>query len=310
MLKVGLVGAGGWGKNHARVLSELGALAAICDVDITRAEEFGRKYNVPYYTSIDEMLSKEKIEVAHVCTPTTTHYSVSKKLLESGLHVFIEKPIAASVKEGMEIASLAEEKKRLVGVGYIERFNPAVIHLKEMIVQKQLGELLVAEFYRENRWAGVKDVGILLDTSVHDIDTARYIFSEEPYQVFCRTGKVLGEHDDFAVLMLSFKRSRTAILVTNWVTPKKERRLSAILTQGVVRLDFITREVKVDTDAGAETFQHQSQEPLKLEISSFLEAVSSGKKPAVDARDAIKTSIIAEAAAYSSRKGLPVNVEL
>jgi len=111
MLKVGLVGAGGWGKNHARVLSELGALAAICDVDITRAEEFGRKYNVPYYTSIDEMLSKEKIEVAHVCTPTTTHYSVSKKLLESGLHVFIEKPIAASVKEGMEIASLAEERR-------------------------------------------------------------------------------------------------------------------------------------------------------------------------------------------------------
>ncbi|MEM3637470.1 MAG: Gfo/Idh/MocA family oxidoreductase [Conexivisphaerales archaeon] len=310
MLRVGLVGVGGWGKNHARVLSELGALACVCDVDSAKAEEYGKKYNVPYYTSVDDMVSREKISVAHVCTPTTTHYKVSKKLLEAGLHVFIEKPIAASVKEGTEIAELAEKMKRLVGVGYIERFNPAVIHLKKIITQREVGDLLVAEFYRENRWAGVKDVGILLDTSVHDIDTARYIFSEEPYQVFCRTGKVIEPHDDFAVMMLSFKRSRTAILVTNWVTPKKERRLSAILTQGVVRLDFVTREVKVDTDSGSATYQHQSEEPLKLEISSFIEAVESGKKPAVDARDAIKTSAIAEAAAYSSRKGMPVNLEL
>lgn len=310
MVRIGLVGVGGWGKNHARVLHELGALAAICDLDAARAEEFGKMYNVPYYTSLDEMLSKEKMEAAHVCTPTTTHYSVAKKLLEAGMHIFVEKPLAASVKEGMEISKLAEDRRRIVAVGYIERFNPAVEKLKQIVTKKDLGELLVAEFHRENRWAGVKDVGILLDTSVHDIDTARYIFSEEPYQVFCRTGRVLGPHDDFAVIMLSFKGSRTAILVTNWVTPKKERRLSAILTQGVVRLDFVLREVRVDTDYGTETYQFQSQEPLMIEISSFIDAVKNNKRPVVDAKDAVKTSIIAEAAAYSSKKGLPVNIEL
>lgn len=310
MLKVGLVGVGGWGKNHARVLSELGVLSAICDKDKERAERYAMTYSVPYYTSIDEMLSSEKLDVANICTPTTTHYSVAKKLLEAGLHLFIEKPIAATVKEGMEIAEIAKRTKKIVGVGYIERFNPAVIRFKEMLVKGELGELLVAEFYRENRWQGVKDVGILLDTTVHDIDTARYIFAEEPIQVFCRTGNVLGPHSDFAVLMLGFKDHRTAILITNWVTPKKERRLSAILTQAVVRLDFVTREVKVDTDTGTVTHVYESQEPLKLEISSFLEAVSKGSKPVVDAKEAIKTSIIAEAAEYSSKKGMPVSLEL
>jgi UDP-N-acetylglucosamine 3-dehydrogenase len=310
MLKVGLVGVGGWGKNHARVLSELGVLAAICDKDLSRAMSFSKLYGVPAYGSVEDMIRSQQLHIADVCTPTTTHRQVAGILLESGIHVFIEKPLASTVQEGREIAELAKRKGLTVGVGYIERFNPAVAQLKKLVTEGSLGELLVAEFYRENRWSGVKDVGIIKDTSVHDIDTARHIFEEEPLQVFCRTGRILGPYEDFAVMMLGFKGHRTAILLTNWVTPKRERRLSAIFASGVVRLDFLTREVRVDTESGTESRMYESQEPLKLEISSFLRAVESGERPVVDAQDAIKTSMIAEAAVYSSSSGLPVNIQL
>ncbi|MDG6933549.1 MAG: Gfo/Idh/MocA family oxidoreductase [Nitrososphaerota archaeon] len=310
MVRVGLVGVGGWGKNHARVLSELGALAAVCDMDIAKAEFFAKKYGVKAYDSTDKMLASEKIDVANICTPTTTHFSIAKQLLEYGLDIFVEKPLAATVEEGRKLVSLSEERKRIVGVGYIERFNPAVARLKQIVSESSLGELILAEFYRENRWGGVKDVGILSDTTVHDIDTARYIFGEEPQQVFCRTGSVMGPHEDFAVVMLGFKRHRTAILMTNWVTPRKERRLSAVFTSGVVTLDFVAQQLRIDKESVTEIPRFQTQEPLLLELKSFLDSVQNRSRPLVDAQEALGTSLIAEAAIYSSKKGLPVSLQV
>jgi UDP-N-acetylglucosamine 3-dehydrogenase len=310
MVRVALVGVGGWGKNHARVLSELGVLCAICDKDLQRAEQYAKKYSVPAYDDVEKLLSSETVQVANVCTPTTTHYDITKQLLEHGLDVFVEKPLAATVEEGRKIAEIAEQRKRIVGVGYIERFNPAVARLKKIVSESTLGELILAEFYRENRWGGVKDVGILRDTTVHDIDTARYIFGEEPVQVFCRTGSVMGPHEDFAVVMLGFKKHRTAILTTNWVTPRKERRLSAVFTSGVVSLDFVAQQVRIEKEDVTEIPRFQTQEPLLLELKSFIESVEKRVKPLVDAREALGTSIIAEAAAYSSKKGLPVALQI
>ncbi|MEM0287836.1 MAG: Gfo/Idh/MocA family oxidoreductase [Nitrososphaerota archaeon] len=310
MISVGLVGVGGWGKNHARVLYELGALGAICDTDRARADTYARKYGAKAYYDIESMISSANIQAVHICTPTKTHAEISKRLLEAGLDVFIEKPLADSVAKGKEIADFAAEKRRIVAVGYIERFNPSVMYLKELLQHQKLGSLLLAEFHRENRWNGIKDVGILLDTAVHDIDTARYIFAEEPIQVFARTGKVMGNYEDFAVIMLGFKDHRTAIITTNWVTPRKERKLTAVFTEGVVRIDFIQQEVRIDNALGSTIPYMETKEPLMLEINHFLDCVQKRSKPAVDAYDALKTSIIAEAASYSSAKGLPISLNV
>jgi UDP-N-acetylglucosamine 3-dehydrogenase len=310
MPSVGLVGVGGWGKNHARVLGELGVLKAVCDIDKAKAESAAKGYGATAFATVDEMLSNVKLDAVHVCTPTVTHAEVAKKLLESGLHVFVEKPLAATVAEGEMLATLADQKKRLLAVGFIERFNPAVAFLKDLVSKGEMGELLLAEFHRESRWGGIKDVGILKDTTVHDIDTARWIFDEEPVQVFARTGRVRGDFEDFAVVVLGFKGHRSAILTSNWVTPKKERNLEAVFTEGVVTLNFVTQEVRIDSERGTEIPRLQAQEPLSAEIKSFLECVEKGGKPRVDGWDAIKTSKIAEAASYSSEKGLPIFLQL
>jgi UDP-N-acetylglucosamine 3-dehydrogenase len=310
MTNVGLVGAGGWGKNHARVLGELGVLRAVCDIDYSRAQLHAKKYGANAYSSIEEMLSREDLDAAHVCTPTVTHAQVAKRLLESGLHVLVEKPLATTTEEGEMLANLAEEKGALLAVGFIERFNPAVSYLKELVSQKRMGELLLAEFHRESRWGGIKDVGVVKDTAVHDIDTARWIFAEEPRQVYARTGRVMGEFEDFAVIVLGFGGHRSAILTANWVTPKKERRLETVFTEGVARLDFVSQEVRLDSERGTEIPRLQVQEPLMVEVKSFIRCVETGAKPLVDAWDAIKTSRVAEAASYSSERGLPVFLEL
>jgi len=310
MPSVGLVGVGGWGKNHARVLGEMGVLAAVCDLDASRASSFAKRYGCPSFTSVKEMLSSCKLDAVHVCTPTVTHAGVAKAVLESGLSVFVEKPLAATTAEGEMLATLADEKRKVLAVGFIERFNPVVTYLKDLVSKGKMGELLLAEFHRESRWAGIKDVGILKDTTVHDIDTARWLFAEEPVQVFARTGKVNGQFEDFAVVVLGFRGHRSAILTSNWVTPKKERSLEAVFTEGVVTLNFVTQEVRIDSEAGTDIPRLQAQEPLSAEIKSFLDCVASGSRPRVDGWDAIKTSKIAEAAGYSSEKGLPIYLQL
>ena len=125
-MKIVQIGTGGWGKNHARVLSELGVLSAICDTDRKRSQEFGEKYSVNHYESFEDMISSEEFDGAFVVTPTSTHASIAKKLLEAKKHVFVEKPLTYKTEESEELAKLAEKNKVILTCGYIERFNPAV----------------------------------------------------------------------------------------------------------------------------------------------------------------------------------------
>ncbi|HVD37190.1 MAG TPA: Gfo/Idh/MocA family oxidoreductase, partial [Nitrososphaeraceae archaeon] len=173
-LNVAVIGVGGWGKNHARVLRDLGALAAICDVNIQRSRELAKMYDAKPYDSVDRMLQEErKLDACIVCTPTTSHFTIAKKIMEKGINVFVEKPLSFSTKECEEMIELTKMNKVILTSGYIERFNPAVQDVKQIIENKQYGDLLMMEFHRENRMpTHVVDVGIIYDTSVHDIDTA------------------------------------------------------------------------------------------------------------------------------------------
>ncbi len=223
-MKIVQIGTGGFGKNHTRILSQLGVLSAICDANPSRAEEYGRKYSVNYYTSIDSMLNSEKFDAAFVCTPTSTHFSIAKTLLQQKKNVFVEKPMTYISYEGEELLDLARKNKVVLTCGYIERFNPAVSLVKEYVKNKKYGELIMLEFHRENRMPPhIKDVGIIYDTSVHDIDTALWLFDDIPEVVFARSGKIRHEHEDFATIMLGFKENKVAIISSNWITPIRVR---------------------------------------------------------------------------------------
>ena len=138
-MKIIQIGTGGWGKNHARILSELGVLVAICDANIEKSKEYGEKYSVNYYDSLEKVLESEEFDGAFVVTPTSTHTEIAKKLLEAKKHVFVEKPMTYKSEEGEKLAKLAEKNKVILTCGYIERFNPAVDIVKKIVHEKNTG---------------------------------------------------------------------------------------------------------------------------------------------------------------------------
>ena len=310
-MKIVQIGTGGWGKNHTRVLSQLGVLVAVCDTDSQRSKEYGEKYSVNHYESLDELLNAEEFDGAFVVTPTSTHTAIAKKLLEAKKHVFVEKPMTYKSEDGQELAKLAEKNKVILTCGYIERFNPAVDVVKKMVNDKKYGELVMLEFHRENRMPlHIKDVGIIYDTSVHDIDTANWLFNDMPQVVFARAGKIKHQHEDFTSIMLGYNNDKVAIISSNWITPKKLRKFNAVCTDAIISSDFITQEIIIEKDEESETIQNEKQEPLLLEIQSFLGAIEGKNQQIVTAQEAVNVTKIAEAALLSSQKGIPIYLDL
>jgi len=310
-MKIVQIGTGGWGKNHTRVLSELGVLVAVCDADSQKSKEYGEKYSVNHYESLDELLTSEEFDGAFVVTPTSTHSEIAKKLLEAKKHVFVEKPMTYKSEDGDRLAKLAEKNKVILTCGYIERFNPAVDVVKKIVKEKKFGELVMLEFHRENRMPlHIKDVGIIYDTSVHDIDTANWLFDDMPNVVFARAGKIKHEREDFANIMLGYKNDKVAIISSNWITPKRVRKFNAVCTDARISSDFITQEITVEKSENSETIQNEKQEPLLLEIQSFLGAIEGKNELIVKSQQAVNVTKIAEAALLSSQKGIPIYLDL
>ncbi len=310
LVRVAVIGTGGWGKNHVRVLSEIGALAAVCDADAERASMYAEKYRVRSYTTVDDLLEKEKPDGVTVCTPASTHFAVASKTLRAGVHTFVEKPMTSTAKEAEDLIKEAEKAKKILTVGFIERFNPAISELKKMILEKALGRPILFEYHRENRRGeNIVDVGVVKDASVHDIDTARWLFGEEPRTVYARVGSVMGKNEDFATIMLGFGDERTAFITTNWVTPSRVRSLSAVFEKAVVTLDFISQEIQIHEESGTKVPKHTFQEPLMLELKEYVSAIAEGRQPLVKGRDGLMVTRIAEAVLTSSKTSSPIFIK-
>lgn len=306
--RVAVVGVGGWGKNHARVLSELGVLAAICDINPERIVKYSGMYGVPGYTSVDRMLERERIDAAVVATPTSTHVQVALRLIEEGKHVLVEKPLAPTSDESRLIVEKAKDVGAILASGYIERFNPAVRELRDIMEKGRLGSPLFAEFHRESRRpAHIVDVGILHDTVVHDIDTARWLLGE-PNKVYARLGRIAGPHEDYATLIMEFDEPRTAVLTANWITPKKERRMILVFSGGIATVNFVEATLRIDDEGGGWEPSIERKEPLKAELENFIDAVHGGAKPLITGEDALRTTLVAEAAEESARLSKPMEV--
>jgi len=313
-IKIAVIGVGGWGKNHVRVLDNMGVLEAVCDLSADRAKEIARKYDTKFYSSIKDLFSNERgLNACLVCTPTKSHLSVVREAIQNGCHVFVEKPLSFSSKECEEMTDLSKKAKVLLTCGYVERFNPAVQDLKKIIQKQTYGDLLMMEFHRENRMPlHIKDVGVIYDTSVHDIDTAMFLFGKGAKMVFARAGKKFHLFEDFATIMLGFEDQKVAIIASNWVTPKKVRTFSAVCTEGTVNGDFITQEIRINhADATIIPRRQQFQEPLVLELQSFIEVLEGKRKqPVVTSEEATNVTKVAEAALLSSETGSPIYLEL
>ncbi|GKS67085.1 oxidoreductase [Nitrosarchaeum sp.] len=310
-MKIAQIGTGGWGKNHTRILSQLGVLSAVCDINAERSKEYGEKYSVNHYSSLDDLIKFGEFDGVFIVTPTSTHTEIAIKLLEAKKHVFVEKPMTYKSEDGQKILDIAKKNNLVLTCGYIERFNPAVDNVKKFVKEKKYGELVMLEFHRENRMPlHIKDVGIIYDTSVHDIDTANWLFDDMPHVVFARAGRINHEHEDFASIMLGYKNDRVAIISSNWITPKKVRTFTAVCTDAIITSDFISQEIKIEKKEETEIPRNEKQEPLLLEIQSFLGAIEGKNDLVVKSQQAVNVTKIAEAALLSSQKGIPIYLDL
>jgi UDP-N-acetylglucosamine 3-dehydrogenase len=281
LIKVGVVGLGAMGQHHARLYSQLNChLVGVADANPVRAKEIGEKYNTLYYSDYHELLTK--VEAVSIAVPTTLHHAIAMDFLKVGVHCLVEKPIAFSIKEAGEMIETAEKSHASLAIGHIERFNPAVLKLKQIVDRGILGKLLIISTRRVGPFVPrIRDVGVVIDSATHDIGVVMHLIGKEPVGVFSRVGSLKHPKEDYAIIVLDFAGT-TACIEVNWFTPHKVRTLVATGSEGIAYLDYIEQEVTVHNSHGIDTLDVQKAEPLKLEIEDFLRSISEGKKPSVD----------------------------
>lgn len=316
MLRVGVVGVGFWGRNHVRVLSELPnvKVEAVCDIDIERAKNVAAKYNIMhYYSSMDEMLRNHVLEAVTICTPSVSHAELTIKCLEAGVNVFVEKPLASTLIECLNIIDTVRSCNRIVMTGFIERFNPSVMKAKELLRNGEIGEVIMSHSRRIGWWPErIGDVGVVKDTAIHDIDLARHIFEDEPSQVYARGGRQRHTTaEDHVQAILSFRdNDKTAFIEANWLTPRKKREMYITGSNGVLTIQFLTQQLVVEkSDIVIEPLL-KYQEPLKNELSYFVECLINKSKPKPDEIDGAKAIAIAEAILESINKNKSIEPRL
>jgi len=305
-LGVAVIGAGFWGRNHARVFSELPntELVAVCDVNRERAQSVAEKFEAEEYVKSGTMLKREDIEAVSICTWATKLAVEAMKVLKAGKHVFVEKPMANTVQHARRIVDLAEKNGRHVTVGFIERFNPGVQRVKDAIEKGEIGTTVSATAKRVSQWPErVGDVGVVKDTAIHDIDVMRYLFAQDPIAVYAKAGNLRHiKFEDYAQIMLTFEGGKTAFLEANWLTPYKIRNLSVTGSEAMIHLNYLTQEITIETAGQSLTPRHAWEEPLKLELQHFADCILNNKVPLVTGYDGLKALQIAEAALKSASK--------
>lgn len=293
MVKVGVVGVGAMGQHHARLYSELDCeLVGVADVRPERAKEIGEKYRTQYFSDHKKLL--EEVEAVSIAVPTSLHKQVALDFIKRGIHCLVEKPIASTLEEAREMVEAAEREGIKLMVGHVERFNPAVAKLKELVRGGALGKLIIISARRVGPFIPkrVRDVGIIIDSATHDIDIARYLLGREPVAVFAKAGKIKHEKEDHAIIVLDFEDTVASIEV-NWFTPHKVRSLVATGTEGIAYLDYINQTIEIYDAEWKKIPEIKREEPLKLELQHFLECVETGKDPLIDGAEGLKVLEIA-----------------
>lgn len=292
MIKVGVIGVGSMGQHHARLYSKLDCeFIGVADQNLERAREIGERYGVDYHKNYEELL--DEVDAVSIAVPTSLHMKVALDSIERGIHCLVEKPIASTLAEAMEMIKKAEKNDVKLMIGHVERFNPVVTKLKEIIDKGILGKLILISTRRVGPFAPrVKDVGIIIDSATHDIDIARYLVEKEPINVFAKSGSVGHEKDDHAIIVLDFGDVAASIEV-NWFTPHKVRSLVATGTEGIAYLDYLKQELDVYSGEKKLVPKIDREEPLKLELKHFLDCIQKNTKPLVDGREGLKVLEVA-----------------
>jgi UDP-N-acetylglucosamine 3-dehydrogenase len=325
-LRVGLAGLGSMGRNHLRHLStrEGCVLAAIADPDPQLLDDAVRKTGAAGFADALAMIADAALDAVVIAAPTTAHADVALAAIERGLPVLVEKPLAATVAEGIAIVDAARARGVPLQVGHVERFNPAVLELGRRLAQGWVGTLYSITSRRAGPFpARIRDVGVTIDLATHDADILSWIAGERPTRVYAETAQRLhASNEDLLFGLLHFPSGTTGMLDVNWLTPAKRRQLSVVGESGMFELDYLTQRLTFTSadvgsptliDGYATTFEGNVvnvdvaiHEPLAAELDSFLAVARSGGRPVVDGEDGLWALAIASSLLQAAADGRPV----
>jgi UDP-N-acetylglucosamine 3-dehydrogenase len=304
-MRVGVIGAGAMGQNHIRTYARMKGveLAGIADVDPARVDALAKQYNTRGFTDYNELL-KLDLDAVSVVVPTTLHRKVALDIISAGSSLLVEKPIADTLDNAEAITYAAEESGVTLMIGHIERFNPAVTNMKQIIEQGKLGKVVSISTSRVGPYnPRIRDVGVILDIGVHDIDIISYLYNSRVSEVYAIAGKEIHNFEDHASIFLRFAGDRAGIVETNWLTPHKTRKFTVIGTEGVAYGDYIEQSVTIHDKEMVSDVKIDKKEPLACELESFLDACKSHGTPVTTGADGIHALNVAIAAieSYKSR---------
>src|SRR6267142_2096478 len=297
-LRVGVIGAGVMGSNHARVLAGLPDTTLVGVVDPlpahrARATELT---GCRSFASLDELVA-ERIDAVTIAAPTHLHHEIALACIAREIHVLVEKPIASSVEEGRDIVDAARRAGVTLMVGHVERFNPAVAAIKAAILGEDILSIAIT---RVGPFPPrMSNVGVVIDLAVHDIDLIRWFTDSEIAEVQPQLSNAVAEREDIALLQFRTTSGVLAHINTNWLTPFKARNVTIATRNKYIMADLLTRQVTecfgFQPD-GSYSMRHLSvghAEPLRAELQAFVGAIRNGTEPAVTGEEGVASLEIA-----------------
>lgn len=309
-MRLGVIGVGSMGKNHARIFSELPGvdLVGVCDTDRRRAKEIAGMYGTQPFTDYREFLGLG-LDGVSVVVPTHLHKEVAIAAIEAGVNVLIEKPIADTVINAQHIFYEAEQRSLKLMVGHIERFNPAVAALYRIIESGVYGKLLGVSTLRLAPYpVRVVDSGIILDIGCHDIDIIAYLSGAAVREVYAVASSNIHHLEDHALLSLNLEGGIVGHIETSWLSNIKVRKLFASLEGAHAQLDFIDQTLVLYDEESTYAQEVEVSEPLKEELKCFVDCLVRDLRPPVSGDESIHALGVALGAIESYQRNLPMRI--
>jgi predicted dehydrogenase len=307
---VAVVGVGAFGRNHARIYHQLAQqgeavrLVGVVDPDVTRADAVAREFGCRGFGSVDQLITTHsEVQAASVAVPTMLHLQTARALLESGVDVLVEKPLAPSLAEADELVALARNLKRVGQVGHLERFNPAVRATAPLITQPMFFEVHRLSIFTPRSL----DVDVILDLMIHDLDIVLWLVNSPVKEIRAVGLPILSGKADIANVRLEFESGCVANFTASRVSTERVRKLRFFQPRQYVSLDYSRQEVLVFSvgagdSAGTPSVNPQikvakpaivAEEPLRAELRSFLETVRTRSRPLVSFEDGRRALAVA-----------------
>ncbi len=328
---VAVIGTGHWGKNHARVYKELlseGVIDSlkICDLDEHRARQWGETLEVEYVTGYRDVIEDDDIQAVSIVTPSKTHYQLGKEFMEAGKDVLIEKPMTMDIEEARKLVDVAADNNRILMVGHIFRYHPAICELKRRIDTDDLGEIQNIIGQRLDFGLPRKDMGVIYALGSHELDLFCYLMGVDyPKSLIAVESRSYGQNiEETAVIVMDFGHVK-GYAFESWlvaaygrmrdivvVGSERSARVDYLKTQELYLFDsrIVTEEgIPVNVEDGGEcTITLPHVEPLKEELRHFISCVVSRQSPLTDGSVGLRVVVMAEAALRSARTGYLVSM--